>query len=102
MERYPFDRKLFNEADILNYYSDAIHYRNEHKEQSASIAMHVFDKTHPKNALTFPISSAVDRLRDEFGALEAIGTPEDDALSMEDHENEVWLRLLDLIQKEKG
>jgi len=51
--------------------------------------------------LSFPISTETDQLRDEFGALEAPGMPEDDEKDPAEEVNELWLRLLDLINKVK-
>lgn len=101
MKQYPFDRDLAGESDVLDYFAAAIQYRNAHKNESADIAMHVFDRTHPRGRLTFPIGAEIDRLRDEFGALEAPGMPDNDTQSFEDHEDEVWLRLLNLIEDAK-
>lgn len=101
MNHYPFDRNLSNEADVLNYYIDAIHYRNEHKDQSTGIAMHVFDMTHPQGMLSFPVSQEVEGLRFEFGALEAPGMPEDDEQPVENYDDMLWTRLFNLIDKAK-
>lgn len=102
MRQYPFDRNLANELDVLNYYSDAIYYRNAHKSESVDIAVHVFDRTHPKGRLSFPISAEVDRLRDEFGALEAPGMPEDDEKDPDEYVDEVWQLLDDRVKEIKN
>lgn len=101
MNKYPFDRSLSNESEVLDYYIDAIQYRNSHKDESPEIAMHVFDKTHPITQLSFPISEETDQLRDEFGALEAPGMPEDDEKDPDEEVDELWLRLLNLVNKVK-
>lgn len=101
MKQYPFDRNITDESDVLDYYIDAINYRNAHKDESVDIAMHVFDRTHPKSRLSFPISTAIERLRDEFGALEAPGMPENDDEDPSDHIDRLWSRLLNLVENEK-
>jgi len=101
MSEYPFDRSLSNETEVLDYYVDAIHYRNAHKDESPDIAIHVFDRTHPKIRLSFPTSSEIDKLRDEFGALEAPGMPEDNEKNPDEYIDEVWMRLLNLVNKAK-
>lgn len=100
MKEYPFDKNLLNESDVLDYYVTAIQYRNTHKAESAEIAMHVFDKTH-QMWLPFPVSDEADRLRDEFGALEAPGMPENDEKDPDEEVDELWLRLLNMINEIK-
>lgn len=101
MKQYPFDRDLTSESDVLDYYVDAIHYRNSHKSESTEIAIHVFNRTHPKVRLSFAINRKVERLRDEFGALEAPGMPEDDTEDPNDYSDRLWARLLNLTENEK-
>ena len=101
MKNYPFDKQLSNEREVLDYFIAAILYRNDHKAESPSIAIHVFDMTHPLLKLSFPISTITDRLRDEFGALEAPGMPEDDNKDPEEDIDESWVRLYKLIIEAK-
>lgn len=101
MSQYPFDRILSKESDVLDYFINAIQYRNMHKDRSADIAMHVFDMTHPKLRLTFPIDSKTNQLRDEFGALEAPGWSEDETKSRKESEDEAWNLVLDLVRNAK-
>jgi hypothetical protein len=101
MNNYPFDRNLTNESEVLDYYIDAINYRNAQKEESAVIAMHVFDRTHPILMLTFPIDDTTDSLRNEFGALEAPGWSEDETKSLEESEDEAWEYVHGLVNKAK-
>ena len=101
MKQYEFDRDLTDELDILNYFIDAIQYRTSHKNESLDVAMHVFDRTHPRGRLSFPISAATERLRDEFGALEAPGMPENDDEDPDEYMDKLWLRLLNMVENEK-
>lgn len=101
MHSYPFDRALGNTTELLNFYSDAIHYRNSHKAQSSEIAQYVFNATHPTIRLTFPVDTGLDRLRDEFGALEAPGMPMDDTVDPDEDEDRLWERLLTIVKNEQ-
>jgi hypothetical protein len=101
MNQYPFERSLHNELDVLDYYSDAINYRNRHKDQSLDIALHVFRRTNPKGMLSFAPSERLMQLRFEFGALEAPGWSKDETKTLEESEDEAWQYLLNLIKKAK-
>jgi len=96
MKKYPFDRILSNEAELLDFFIEAIQYRIAHKGQSVEIAVHVFDKTHP-SSLSFPWNKVLDELRFEFIALEAPGMPEDDNKDPDEYDDELWRRLLFLV-----
>jgi hypothetical protein len=100
MKTYPFDRRLPNESEVLEYYIDAIKYRDGHKDESLEIATHVFDKTHTLQ-LGFSVDESMDRLRDEFGALEAPGWSKDETKSLEESEEEAWNYVSNLINKVK-
>lgn len=101
MNRYPFDRPITNESELLDYYINAIYYRTDHKDASAAIAMHVFDATHPDLKLSFPISEAAGNIRNEFGALEAPGMPDDDMKDPDEYMDDLWNRLHNLIIQTK-
>ena len=101
MNDYPFDRSLFSESEALDYYSDAIQYRNTHKDESVEIALHVFRRTNPNGMLSFPVSEAFERLRYEFAALEAPGWSEDETKSLEESQDEAWDFVLDRVNKAK-
>jgi hypothetical protein len=101
MKEYPFDKNLSNELEVLDFFEAAIRYREDHKAQSSEIAVHVFDKAHPKPQLSFPIADDIDNLRNEFGALEAPGMPEDDDKDPDEYDDELWTRLNNLVTKAK-
>ena len=101
MNQYPFDKNLYNEIDVLDYYAAAIEYRSDHKEQSVEIALHVFRKTNPKGMLPFTASDKLERLRYEFGALEAPGWSEDETKTLEESQDQAWEHVLDLVEKAK-
>jgi len=101
MTRYEFDhRPITNEVDFLDYFIDAINYRNKHKDESREIAIHVYSKTQPPR-LPFPLSDEFDDLRFEFIALEAPGMPEDNEKDPAEYDDEVWQRLLNIVTKIK-
>jgi hypothetical protein len=101
MNQYPFDRNLYNETDVLDYYVAAIEYRNDHKDQSAKIALHAFRRTNPKGMLSFTADEKLERLRYEFGALEAPGWSEDETKNLEESQDEAWKYVLNLVEKAK-
>ena len=82
-----------SEEELIKFYISAIDYRNKHKDKSADIAQFVFDASHPSN-LPFKSSEELTSLRFEFGALEAPGLPEDNTISIEDYDDQLWDRLL--------
>lgn len=82
------NRELLNETDVLDYFVDAINFRNSHKDQSTDIATQVFNRTHA-TMLPFTLSKEAERLRFEFGALEAPGMPEDETLPTPDYDDEL-------------
>lgn len=92
---------MTDESDVLDYFIDAIQYRNAHKNESAAVAMHVFDRTHPKGRLSFPVDSEIEQLRYGFGALEAPGMPEDDEKDPDEYIDDVWQLLMDRVKETK-
>ena len=82
-----------SEEELIKFYISAIDYRNGHKGQSADIAQFVFDASHSSN-LPFESSEELTSLRFEFGALEAPGLPENNTISIEDYDDQLWDRLL--------
>lgn len=54
--------------DLLRFFQAAVEYRRQHKEESEKIARFVFDATHQAK-LNIPLTSSLERIRDEFGAL---------------------------------
>lgn len=51
--------------------------------------------------LPFPLGGKTNRLRDEFGALEAPGWSEDETKSLEESQDEAWDFVFDLVNKAK-
>jgi hypothetical protein len=100
MKKYPFDRTLSNETELLDYFIEAIQYRIAHKDRSVEIAVHVFDKTHPSH-VSFSWGKALDDLRFEFIALEAPGMPKNDDKDPDEYDDELWQRLLILVNDAK-
>jgi hypothetical protein len=100
MNSYPFDRTLSSESDVLDYYTDVIRYRNSHKDQYQEIAIHAFDRTHPSR-LPLPWNKTLDDLRFELIALEGPGMPEDDKNDPDEYMDELWQRLLNLVEDAK-
>ena len=101
MNNYLFDRNLRNESEALDYYADAIQYRNTHKTDSVEIALHVFRRTNPNGMLLFPVSKEFQDLRNEFAALEAPGWSDDETKSLEESEDEAWDYVFGLVNKFK-
>jgi hypothetical protein len=101
MNRYTFDRSLFSERDFLEYYLDAINYRNDHKDESVEIALHVFRRTNPNGMLSFSASRELERLRFEFGALEAPGWSNDEKKTLEESQDEAWSYVAEMVEKQK-
>lgn len=101
MNHYPFDRNLWNEPEALDYYIDAIQYRNAHKDESTEVALHVFRRTNPNGMLSFLASKEFQGLRYEFGALEAPGWSDDETKSLEESEDEAWDYVFGLVNKFK-
>jgi len=102
MESKYFERRnvIESEDDLIDFYLNVIDYRNKHKDDSATIAIEVFNKTHPANLL-FPVSDSLKSIRFEFGALEAPGIPDADSeyseMSLEDFDDMLWERLRKMI-----
>ncbi len=101
MTNYPINRELLNDLDILDYYLDAIVYRNTHKDVSREVALDVFNTTHPITQLSFAPNKEVSDLRFSFSALEAPGAPDDYEQDYDEYEDELWKHLYDLIIKLK-
>lgn len=101
MKSYPFDRTLSTELELLDYYLDAVNYRNIHKNLSSEIATHVFNKTHQALHSPFPTSQEIVDLRYEFGALEAPGMPPNDWQDPDVYTDQVWQRLFNLLIEAK-
>ena len=82
---------LQTQDDVLNFFQEAIVYRETHKSESEEIARFVFDATH-RTKINVPLSTELEKIRYEFGALEAPGQPEDnsDPNIFVDH---LWSRL---------
>lgn len=100
MNEYPFDRKIENEVELLHYYLDAINYRNNHKNLSVEVALHVFRRTNSDGMLSFKVSEAVKKIRFEFGALEHPGWSDDESKSLEESEDEAWDYVFDMVKNQ--
>lgn len=87
-----------SEEELIKFYIYAIDYRNRHKDQSTNIALFTFNASHPSR-LPFVLSEGLTSIRFEFGALEAPGMPEDNTISIEDYDDQLWDRLLKLVRK---
>jgi hypothetical protein len=90
-------KRLSNKADVIELFLTAINERRLNKGQSESIARDVFDRTHPSQ-LTFELPHELTELRNEFGALEAPGLPEDNS-DPEEYRDALWDRLLVLVHE---
>ena len=101
MTQYPFDRTITNELEVLDYYLDAIKYRNAHKAVSGEIALEVFDRTRYQGRLPFTLSKEAEQLRYEFRSLEAPGAPDNYEQDYSEYEDELWKHLYNLIVKLK-
>lgn len=64
-------RQLQNQADVLDFFTEAVKYRNQHASESEAIALFVFDQSHPA-ATGFELDQKLEQIRFEFGALEAL------------------------------
>lgn len=91
--------KLLTQGEVLAYFSDAIRTQEANPEASELIAHTVFDHTHP-SLLSFELSDEVLQLRDEFGALEAPGFPEDDS-DPDAYRDQLWKRVKNLVNKNR-
>lgn len=91
----PYDFK--HEQDILSFFNEAILYRQNHKEESEKIALFVFDKTH-ESKLGLLYNKRIDTIRNEFGALEAPGMPDDDQ-DPDDFVDYLWDRLRIIVKE---
>ncbi len=93
--------RISDSADVIALFVTALNERQVNKERSEAIAHEVFERTHP-SLLSFDLSDDLSRLRDEFGALEAPGLP-DDGTDPDEYRNALWERLFLLVQeKRKG
>jgi hypothetical protein len=93
--RRRLDKELREESELAAYYLEAIELRMVHPELSEEIAREVFDRTHP-SVLVFSIRDDVSQLRDEFGALEAPGLP-DNGSDPDEYRDALWRRLKDFV-----
>lgn len=84
-------------VDIFSFFLSAIGYREKHKDQSEQVALYVFNVTH-KNKLGILYSDDIDAIRNEFGALEAPGQP-DDNTEPDVFVDHLWDRLRAIIEK---
>jgi len=83
--------------DVVCLFRDAIAYRTAHKDESIKVARFVFDATCPiLHEADF--GSDIERIRFEFGALEAPGCPEDPNLSLMDSDDRLWSRLQKMVE----
>lgn len=94
---------LKSESELIDFFLYTIDYRDKHKNKSCEIAIYAFDKTHPAS-MHFKVSRKLESIRFELGSLEAPVMPEDDRISPEEYENQLWKRLQKIItiNKEKG
>jgi hypothetical protein len=83
--------------EVLFFFQEAIRYRESHKDESEKIALFVFDTTH-QSRLGVYLSSDLEQIRYEFGALEAPGQPEGDD-DLDQFEDRLWKRLGLMIEK---
>lgn len=93
------DKELRNESELISYYLEAIEIRTLHPELSEEIAREVFDQTHP-STLPFIVNDDTQRLRDEFGALEAPGLP-DDYTNPDVYREQLWQRLKYIVNENR-
>jgi hypothetical protein len=91
--------RLSNKDDVIELFLTAVDERRLNKELSESIAHNVFDRTHPSQ-LTFELPHELVELRNEFGALEAPGLPEDDS-DPDEYRDALWERLSLLVHEKR-
>lgn len=89
--------ELSNQEDLVNYFAKAIQLREQHRDQSEEIARQVFDNTHPA-LLSFEVNDRLQKIRNEFGALEAPGLLDNDS-DPDAYRDDLWRRLKNLINK---
>ncbi len=93
--------RISDPSDVIALFVMALNERQANKERSEAIAHEVFERTHPSQ-LSFTLPDELSRLRDEFGALEAPGLPEDGS-DPGVYRDALWERLFLLVQeKRKG
>ena len=93
------DYDFKTQKDIFLFFAQAIVYRSSHKKESEKIARFVFDVTH-NSRLGALYTDGIDVIRNEFGALEAPGAP-DNSIRPDQYVDYLWDRLR-LIVEEKS
>lgn len=86
-------------VDVMALFVTALKEQQADKERSEAIAHEVFERTHPSQ-LTFDLPDDLSRLRDEFGALEAPGLPDDDS-DPDEYRDALWERLFSLVHEKR-
>lgn len=86
-------------ADVIALFVMALNERRANKDRSEAIAHEVFERTH-SSQLSFDLPDDLSRLRDEFGALEAPGLPDDDS-DPDEYRDTLWDRLFSLVQSKR-
>ena len=79
-------------ADVFLFFLGALDYREAHPEESEKIALFVFDATHK-----FIFDNDIETIRNEFGALEAPGEPENG--NPDDYREALWTRLRLMVER---
>ncbi|MGD8374282.1 MAG: hypothetical protein PVI21_05520 [Candidatus Woesebacteria bacterium] len=86
-----------NKQDIISFFNEALLYRQSHKNQSEKIACFVFDTTH-ESKIGLLYNKRIDTIRNEFGALEAPGLP-DNNQDPDEFADYLWSRLGLLVKE---
>ena len=95
--KHHLQTKIHNQSELVDYFAEAIRIREQHPDQSEAIARQVFDNTHPA-LLSFEVSQQIQIIRNEFGALEAPGLPDDDT-DPDVYRDHLWQRVKKIVNK---
>lgn len=103
MSNANFDTHYFQRlAAVRRYWLSEIECRHSNVSRSEEIARRAFDNTHI-SVLGFSLPADYERVRNEFGALEAPGAHEGISGqfpdSQEAYENSLWLRLSEEVNQ---
>lgn len=96
MQDLPNSAEVSRTEDVKNIFLKALDFREAAKDQSCQIALDVFDRT-SEQQLTFELPVEYSRVRDEFGALEAPGSPPNDSQPQLEFEDFLWRRLRTMV-----
>ena len=88
---------LKNRRDIFLFFNEALAYRKSHQEESERIALFVFDTTH-EDKLGKIYDQKIEKIRNEFGALEAPGMPKN-GQDADNFREKLWDRLARIVHE---